>query len=59
MHDNDIKERFSLAPIPLTFEHFIRGYHLNFYTDLTNIALFKTVFNHVAAKAHVVTYWEG
>ena len=59
MHENDIKERCNLAPIPLAFEHFTRERDVNFDTGFSTIALFKTVFNHVTAKAHVMTYWEG
>ena len=59
VHDNAIKERFNLALIPLAFEHFTREGDVNFYTGFRTIALFKTAFNHVTAKAHVMTYWEG
>ena len=58
MHDNDTKERCNLPP-PLAFEHFTRKRDVNFYKFFSTIALFKTVFNHVAVKAHVMTYWEG
>ena len=58
MHDNDTKERCNLPP-PLAFEHFTRKRDINFYNCFSTIALFKTVFNHVAVKAHVMTYWEG
>ena len=58
MHDNDTKERCNLPP-PLAFEHFTRKRDVNFYNCFSAIALFKTVFNHVAVKAHVMTYWEG
>ena len=59
MHDNEIKKICNLAPILLAFEHFTRERDVNFYTGFSTISLFKTVFNHVAAKAHVLTYWEG
>ena len=59
MHDNDTKERCNLAPMPLPFEYFICERDVNFYTGFSTIALFKTVSNHVAAKAHVMTYLEG
>ena len=55
MHDNDTKERYNLAPIPLPFEHFTCERDVNFYTGFSTTALFKTVFNHVAGKAHVMT----
>lgn len=58
MHDNDIK-KIQLAPIPLAFEHFTNERDVNFYSGFSTIALFKTVSNHVAAKAHVMTYLEG
>ena len=60
MHDNEIKERSNLAPIPLACKRFTREYDANFYTGFsTTTSLFKTVFNRVAAKARVITYWEG
>ena len=59
MHDNDINKKCNLAAIPFAFEHFTRERDVNFCTVFGTIALFKTVFNHVAAKAHVMTYWEG
>ena len=59
MHDNEINEKCNLAATPLAFEHFTRKSDVNFYTGFNTIALFKTVFNQVAAKAHVMTYWEG
>ena len=55
VHDNDIKERCNLAPILLAFEHFTCERDVNFYTGFSTTALFKTVFNHVAGKAHVMT----
>ena len=54
MHDNDTKERCNLAPMPLPFEYFTCERDVNFYTGFSTIALFKTVSNHVAAKAHVI-----
>ena len=60
MHDNEIKERSNLAPIPLAFKRFTREDDANFHTGFsTTTSLFKTVFNRVAAKARVITYWEG
>ena len=56
VHDNAIKERFNLTLIPLAFEHFTREGDVNFYTGFSTTALFKTVFNHVTAKVHVMTY---
>ena len=57
MHDNDIK-KIQLAPIPLAFEHFTNERDVNFYSGFSTIALFKTNFDHVAVKAHVMTYCE-
>ena len=54
MHDNDIKARCNLATIVLAFEHFPREHDVNVYTGFSNIAQFKTIFDNVAAKAHVM-----
>ena len=59
MYDNDIKERCNLAQIPLAFEHFKRKFDVNFYTDFNTVAPFKTIFNHVAAKAQIIWHWQG
>ena len=55
VHDNDIKERCNLAPILLACEHFTCEHDVNFYTGFSTTALFKTIFNHVAGKAHFMT----
>ena len=54
VYDNDIKERCNLAQIPLAFEHFKPKFDVNFYTDFSTVAPFKTIFNHVAAKAQII-----
>ena len=58
VHDSGIKETCNSAPIPLAFEYFTREYDVGFYTGFSTIALLKRDFNQVAAKAHVMIYWE-
>lgn len=41
----------------MAFEHFTFDYIVNFYTVFSINCPLKTIFNYVAAKVYVVTYW--
>ena len=47
------------APVPMQFCHLTREYDVRFFTGLTSTGTFKTLYDHVSAKASVMSYWEG